>query len=189
MDKMEPQPVSTGTDRDLAEAVLYHGDERAFREMYRRHTPRLLGFVSRLLGRSTDEAEDVVQETWIRASKNLERFRWDSAFSSWLLGIGLNVVRDVIRRDARTTMIPVDCLPESPAPVSRHDDRIDLERSIKSLPDDRRLVLILHDVEGMKHREIAQKLNIPEGTSKTTLSKARMQLRVLLARARENDHE
>jgi len=189
MDKMEPQPVSTGTDRDLAEAVLYHGDEKAFREMYRRHTPRLLGFVSRLLGRSNDEAEDVVQETWIRAAKNLERFRWDSSFSSWLLGIGLNVVRDVIRRNARARVVPVENLPEIPVPVSRHEDRIDLERSIKSLPDDYRLVLVLHDVEGMKHREIAQRLDMPEGTSKTTLSKARKQLRVTLSRARETDHE
>lgn len=179
----------TGSDRDLAEAVLYHGDERAFREIYRRHTPRLLGFVTRLLARSHDDAEDVVQETWIRACKNLESFRWDSAFSTWLLGIGLNVVRDVLRRNARTRTITDENLPESSVPVLKHEDRIDLERSIKSLPDDYRLVLVLHDVEGMKHREIAHKLDMPEGTSKTLLSKARKKLRVLLSRARETNHE
>lgn len=185
MDKMEPQPATMSRDRDLTDAVLYHGDETAFREIYRLHTPRLLGFVSRLLGGASDEAEDVVQETWIRACKNLDRFRWDSAFSSWLLGIGLNVVRDVFRRNARSRVVLVENLPESPAPLARHDDRIDLERAIQSLPDDYRLVLVLHDVEGMKHWEIAQKLDMPEGTSKTLLSKARKQLRVLISGARE----
>jgi RNA polymerase sigma-70 factor (ECF subfamily) len=186
---MEPQPVITGTDRDLAEAVLYHGDERAFREIYRRHTPRLLGLVHRLLGRAQDDAEDVVQETWIRVCKSLERFRWDSSFSTWLMGIGINVVRDVIRRETRSKTISMEELPDPPGPGVKHEDRIDLERAIKTLPDNYRLVLVLHDVEGMKHREIAHKLNMPEGTSKTQLMKARKLLRNFLSGTRETDHE
>lgn len=186
---MEPEPASTGTDRDLAEAVLYHGDERAFRELYRRHTPRLLGLTNRLLGRTQDDAEDVVQETWIRGCKSLERFRWDSSFSTWLTGIGINVVRDVIRRESRSRTISMEQLPDSPGPGVMNDDRIDLEQAIQALPDDYRLVLVLHDVEGMKHREIAHKLNMPEGTSKTQLTKARKLLRGHLSGTRETDHE
>jgi RNA polymerase sigma-70 factor (ECF subfamily) len=70
-----------------------------------------------------------------------------------------------------------------------HEDRIDLERAIKALPDDCRLVLVLHDVEGMKHREIGHTLDIPEGTSKTRVTKARTLLRRYLSGPREMNHE
>lgn len=184
MDEMEAEPVTAVTDRQLAEAVLQAGEERAFRELYRRHTPRLLGFVGRLLGRSDAEAEDVAQETWLRACRTLDRFRWDSGFSTWLLGIGLNVARDTMRKNARSREIDIDDLPDPPAPMNLPDDRIDLERSIAMLPNGYRVVLVLHDVEGMKHEEIAQKLGITIGTSKSQLSRARGVLRHLLRRTK-----
>jgi RNA polymerase sigma-70 factor (ECF subfamily) len=186
---MENQPATIGTDRDLAEAIVDHGSEAAFRELYRRHTPRLLGFVTRLLARSDAEAEDVVQETWIRVCTGLGDFRWQSAFSTWLAGIGLNVVRDTLRRTARRRERTLDGLPEPAARLIRRDDRIDLERCIRMLTDDRRMVLVLHDVEGWKHAEIARRMEIPEGTSKSHLSKARKQLRVLLSGHKETGHE
>ena len=180
---METHPAAQLTDRELADAVLHYGEERAFRELYRRHTPRLLGFVGRVLGRPEAEAEDAVQETWLRVCRTLDRFRWESGFSTWLLGIGLNVARDEIRRSARSREIEMEDFPDPPAQASLDDDRIDLERSIKLLPDGYRVVLVLHDVEGMKHEEIAQKLDITAGTSKSQLSKARRALRGLLVRS------
>ncbi|UCG53261.1 MAG: sigma-70 family RNA polymerase sigma factor [Candidatus Latescibacterota bacterium] len=184
MDEMEAQPVIESSDRDLAEAVLQYGDETAFRELYRRHTPRLLGFVSRLLGRTEAEAEDVVQDTWIRVCQALDRFRWESVFSTWLLGIGLNVVRDHIRRDARTNFLDIEEVPEPPGPMQLPEDRIDLDRSIGLLPDGYRVVLVLHDVEGMKHSEIAEKLGVSTGTTKSQLFKARNMLRALLSHSK-----
>jgi RNA polymerase sigma-70 factor (ECF subfamily) len=172
--------TDAGIDRDLAEAVLRYGDEAAFRELYRRHTPRLLGFVSRLLAGTGSDEEDVVQETWIRACDALGRFRWQSAFSTWLLGIGLNVARDRLRRAGRSRTVPMKSAPDRPAPVTPHETRIDLERAIRSLPDDFRLVLVLHDVEGMKHHEIAEKLRIPVGTTKSQLFRARKLIREML---------
>jgi RNA polymerase sigma factor (sigma-70 family) len=191
---METQPAFVGTDKNLADAILEHGSETAFRALYRRHTPRLFGFVTRLLARSDAEVEDAVQETWIRACKGLGDFRWNSAFSTWLLGIGLNVVRDVIRRNTRHAVLVLDSVAPQPANVVRYDDRIDLERGIRMLPDRHRMVLVLHDVEGLKHAEIARRLEIPEGTSKSHLAKARKQLRVSLSggekeRQKENGHE
>lgn len=186
---MENQPDSVGTDRDLAEAIVHQGSEAAFRELYRRHTPRLLGFVTRLLARSDAEAEDVVQETWIRVCTGLDGFRWQSAFSTWLTGIGLNVVRDTVRRATRRRETTLDGLPEPAVRPVRRDDRIDLERCIRMLPDDRRMVLVLHDVEGWKHTEISRRLEIPEGTSKSHLSKARNQIRTLLSGHKETGHE
>jgi RNA polymerase sigma factor (sigma-70 family) len=184
MDEMEAQPVTAVTDRQLAEAILHSGEERAFRELYRRHTPRLLGFVGRVLGRSDAEAEDVAQETWLRACQALDRFRWDSGFSTWLLGIGLNVARDAMRKNARSPELSLDDFPDPPGPMSFPDDRIDLDRSIAMLPDGYRVVLVLHDVEGMRHEEIAEKLSITIGTSKSQLSRARGALRHLLCRTK-----
>ena len=179
---MEARPLTQNTDRDLAEDVLARGDTAAFRELYRRHTPRLLGFVTRLLGRPTPESEDVVQECWIRACTSLERFRWDSTLGTWLLAIALNVVRDHLRRNARSHDVTVAEMPDRPGPIVALDDRIDLERAIAMVPDDFRLVLVLHDVEGMKHKEIAAQLDIAPGTSKSRLFSARRQVRAALAK-------
>lgn len=189
MNDMESGHPIGASDRDLAESVLRHGDERAFREMYRRHTPRLLRFISRLLGGAEAEAEDIVQETWIRACGSIEHFRWDSAFSTWLQGIGLNLARECIRRNARSGSIQVENPSDCPGPLAIHEDRIDLERCIQLLPDGYRMVLVLHDIEEMKHREIAERLGISVGTSKSQLSNARKMLRAMLSRATEIDHE
>lgn len=184
MSDMEPQrAITNDSDRELADAVLVNRDEVAFRQLYRRHTPRLLGFVHRLLGQDEADAEDLVQETWIRASQSLASFRWDSLFSTWLQGIGLNVVRDRLRRDARSRVVSLEHLPERPVSPPSAEERIDLERAIAQLPDGYRIVLVLHDVEGMKHREIAEKLGITDGTSKSQLSSARKMLREMLTQS------
>jgi RNA polymerase sigma-70 factor (ECF subfamily) len=182
---MKAQPATVGTDRDLVEAVMQLGDEQAFRELYRRHTPRLLGFVTRLLAGTGPEGEDVVQETWVRACERFEQFEWRSTFSTWLLGIGLNVVRDQLRRAGRSRTVATDPLPDPPGPQVAHEARIDLERAIRVVPDDYRIVLVLHDVEGMKHREIAERLGIPVGTTKSQLFRARRMLRELLSEKTE----
>lgn len=189
LNRMGTSPDIHADDRRLVSSVLRQGDEGAFRELYRRHTPRLLGFVTRLLAGSSDEAEDVVQETWIRSCECLNRFRGDSAFGTWLHGIGLNVVRERLRRETRTHLVPMDDLTPAVTPEVRVDDRIDLERSIQALPDDQRFVLVLHDIEGMKHREIAERLGIPVGTSKFLLFRSHQALRMLLSSVKETEHE
>lgn len=186
---MNTQAAGSGTDRDLASAVAVRGDEQAFRELYRRYTPRLLGFVHRLLGRSGVEAEDVVQETWIRACENLQRFRWDASFSTWLLGIGLNLVRERQRSNARRMAQSLDEAQHASATTETSEERIDLARAIELLPDGYRMALVLHDVEGMKHAEIAERLGITTGTSKSQLSSARRAMRTMLAGSTEVRHE
>ncbi len=181
MPEMSAPHDSRATDRELVDAVLRYKDEPAFRELYRRHTPRLFMLVARLLSRDDREAEDVVQEVWIRAFENLGRFEWNSSFSTWLTGIGLNRVRDRIRRYGRSRETAVDVVPDIAVASAPHETRIDLDRLIGRLPDDLRMVLVLHDVEGMKHREIAEHLDIPEGTSKTHLSNARRRLRAMMS--------
>ena len=181
MHEMSAPQSSRRTDRELAEAVLQHQDELAFRELYRRHTPRLFMLVARLLARGDHEAEDVVQETWIRAFQGLGRFEWNSSFATWLTGIGLNRVRDRIRKYGRSRETGVDVVPDTAMAPDPPEVRIDLERMIARLPDPERMVLVLHDVEGMKHREISEHLDIPEGTSKTHLFNARRRLRAMMS--------
>ncbi|HSM61160.1 MAG TPA: RNA polymerase sigma factor [Longimicrobiales bacterium] len=167
------------SDRELAGRIADTGDERAFRTLYRRHTPALYPFVLRLLGGSEADADDVVQDTWMRAVRGLARFRWDASFRTWLLGIGLNRAREVLRRRARHDGV-APMKRELPTAPVRTEDRMDLERAIAALPEGYRTVLLLHDVEGFTHPEISERLEIAVGTSRSQLFHARRALRGLL---------
>lgn len=148
-------------------------DETSFRGLYRLHSPLLYRLILRSLGR-TALAEDVLQETWVRAVAGLPRFRRDSSLRTWLAGIALRCCHE-----ARRT-IPTGRAEESApaaAVVPADDSRLDLERAVAELAPRRREVLLLHDVEGFTHAEIASLLEIDEGTSKSQLSRARRQVR------------
>jgi RNA polymerase sigma-70 factor (ECF subfamily) len=173
------------TDLELIEAIRIDGSERAFRELYRRHTPRLYQLVLRVLGGAAGDAEDVVQETWIRATTSLSRFRGESAFATWLTGIGLNRARDFLRsRSRRPSGFEVSDGDAWLARLSARRDamaeRLDLDRAIAMLPDGYRVVFVLYEIEGFNHGEIAGRLGISEGTSKSQLHHARRALRALL---------
>jgi RNA polymerase sigma-70 factor (ECF subfamily) len=165
-------------DRTLVRRVLDRGDERAFRQLYRRHTPYLYAFALRVLGGRDEEAEDVIQETWMRAVDGLGGFRWEAELRTWLCGIVLNLGRAVFRRRDRVWLEP-GAAPEPPAAPAA-TERIDLERALRQLPDGYRTVLVLHDVEGCTHEEIAAALGTTTGTSKSQLHHARRAVRMLL---------
>jgi RNA polymerase sigma-70 factor (ECF subfamily) len=169
------------SDRVLAEQVLA-GDELAFRRLYRRHTPRLYLLVLRLLGGSEADAQDAVQETWLKAVEGLGRFQWNAAFGTWLSAIGLNVARETLRRQSRRMEEGLGEQHEQPRrPPLERVETMDLERAIRDLPPGYRAVLVLHDVEGYRHEEIAQRLGIAVGTSKAQLFHARRRIRAALA--------
>jgi RNA polymerase sigma factor (sigma-70 family) len=172
------------SDRDLSDRVVRGGDEVAFRALYRRHTPALLPFVLRILGGAEADAEDVVQDTWVRAVRALPRFRWESSLRTWLMGIGLNRAREVLRARSRARTDGAEGA-EVPVPPPPTAERLDLERAIACLPDGYRTVLLLHDVEGFTHPEISQRLDIAIGTSRSQLHHARRTLRRLLDPAAE----
>jgi len=177
----EPEPDSR-IDRSLVTAFLGRGDEAAFRQLYRRHTPSIHLLARRLLG--GDGAEDVVQDTWLRAAARLESFRWESSLRTWLCGIAVNRCRELLREQGGARVVTVTgTAPEAvsdrrstPSP----EQRCDLESAISQLPAGSRGVLVLHDVEGRSHVEIASLLGIDEGTSRSQLHKARRALRELL---------
>ena len=174
-----PEADARAQERAWAEAVWRHGDEAAFRALYRLHAPALYLFALRLTGGRESDAEDVVQETWIRAVRGLRRFQWRSSLRTWLSAILLNCVREWGRDRLHATDAP-----EPPAPAREPADAIDLERAIARLPGGYRTVLILHDVEGYTHAEIGAMLGVEAGTSKSQLFRARQRLRALLAPGR-----
>ncbi len=167
------------SDRELAARFVDRGDEDAFRLLYRRHTPRLYAVALRLLAGRAADAEDVVQDAWLRSARRLADFEWRAALSTWLVAIVINCARERLRARPIVTAPPdeleqVAARPQSPL------TSIDLERAIALLPDRRRQVLVLHDVEGWTHDEIGRHLEMPAGTSKSELFHARRAVRASL---------
>ena len=172
-------PAAEVTDRALIQRVLGAADECAFRELYRRHTPRLYALVMRVLGNEQD-VDDVIQETWLRAIRSVPRFRWEASLSSWLAAIALNCARGVHRRDQRWQMTEVADDTPTRGRWDSADARIDLERALEKVPPGYRAVLTQYELEGRPHEEIAQQLGIATGTSKSQLHHARRFLRGLI---------
>jgi len=164
-------------DLALVERFLRTRGEDAFEALYEAHTPALYALALRLTGGDQGEAEDLVQESWVRAVRALSTFRARSALRSWLCGFLVNVRRERIRVDWRTVDAP-DIEPAADA--GDPDDALDLERAIAALPEGARDVYVLHDVYGYKHREIAEMLGIVDSTSRSQLARARTLLRSAL---------
>jgi RNA polymerase sigma-70 factor (ECF subfamily) len=170
------------SDRELVERVLSRGDESAFRELYRRHAPILFRLAVRLLGGSDPEAADVLQEAWCRAFEGLRRFSGGSSLRTWLAGVVVNCAREHIRARAHSRSLPSAGLARPTAGTSPEGE-MDVRRALDALPAGFREVLVLHDVGGYTHEEIALALDIAPGTSKSQLSRARRALRRELADA------
>ena len=165
----------------LVARFLERRDEDAFRALYRRHAAGLYGLLLRLTGGRASEADEGMQETWVRAIRGLERFEGRSTLSTWLAGIAVRWWREESRRRAREAPLPdEELLPPVPA-LRREIDRVDLERALGLLPGGYREAILLHDVHGYTHEEIAAMTAVEPGTSKSQLSRARSALRAHLA--------
>ncbi len=160
------------------------GDLHAFERLYRENERKVYGLCCRM---SADPslAEDLTQEVFVRAWQKLDSFRGESAFSSWLYPLTVNVVlseRRARRRRTAKVMTTDDLTPfDRPRPAKLGPETgFDLERAMAGLPPGARAVFVLHDVEGYRHEEIAQLLGVAEGTSKAQLHRARKLLREAL---------
>jgi RNA polymerase sigma-70 factor, ECF subfamily len=172
--------VAVETDR--ADAVLAAGgDTRAFERLYRRHVARTHSLVRRMLG--YEHADEVTQDVFVRAWQKVGLFRGEAAFGTWLHRLAINVVlaRRAELGKARERYADdetlLDRLASRPVTV---DARVDFEAALAQLPQGAREVFVLHDVEGFKHEEIAELLQVTAGTSKSQLHRARMVLRQYL---------
>lgn len=159
-------------------ALAAAGDVSAFERVYYAHLPRVHRLVRRMAGgRDTDE---LTQDVFVRVWQKLGSFRGDSAFSTWLHRLAVNVVIERFRSEtARRQRLRDgdDIFDTIAAPARSRDLSMDLETALTTLPDGAREIFVLHDVEGYKHHEIASLLDISAGTSKAQLHRARMMLR------------
>jgi RNA polymerase sigma-70 factor, ECF subfamily len=196
--KMAEPPVCLLGRGELSEAEAIQrareGDQTAFEYLYRLHSRRVYAVCLRMVGNSA-EAEDLTQEAFLLLLRKIHTFRAESAFSTWLHRLAVNIVLMRLRRRSapiisiEAALDPDDetALPHSASAIGAPDlllegsiDRINLERCIAQLPVGYRTIFVLHDIEGYEHHEIAAILGRSVGASKSQLHKARTRLRELL---------
>ncbi|MBD2104053.1 sigma-70 family RNA polymerase sigma factor [Leptolyngbya sp. FACHB-261] len=175
-------PSAREPDHDLVQQCL-QGDSQSFRQLYQRHQQKVRSILYPLCG--AEHLDDLVQEVFLRAWKGLPKFQRTAQFSTWLYRITWNVACDQRRGFARLR----SHLENLSTLVSEHYQDLDLmhlhyqdlvERSIAQLRLEHRVVLVMHDLEELPQKEIAEALNIPVGTVKSRLFYARAQVRKFL---------
>ena len=178
-----PDAAAFAVDDDHALArASAAGDTGAFETLYRRHLGRVHGVILRLVGHQHSRAEDLTQEAFVRAWQALPAFRFESAFGTWLHRLAVNTAlmelrgrRGGPRFDDDEDALDGVGLADSAGQATALS--MDLERAVASLPPRARAVLVLYDVEGWKHEEIAAEMGMAVGSSKAQLHRARQLLR------------
>jgi RNA polymerase sigma-70 factor (ECF subfamily) len=191
--KMAAPPVSTIASDKLSEAEAIRrareGDLAVFEHLYRSHSRRVYAVCRRMVGNPA-EAEDLTQETFLHLIRKIHTFRGESAFSTWLHRMVVNLVLMRLRKKS-PPIASIDANPDSDEETASPSidigapdlllegsiDRITLERCIERLPTGYRTVFVLHDIQGYEHNEIAEILGRSVGESKSQLHKARTRLR------------
>ncbi|QSE95865.1 RNA polymerase sigma factor [Fulvivirga lutea] len=166
------------TDKELVESFLKDRSSESFNRLYEYCNPALYR-VAYFLSKGNDSyLHDLIQETWVVIIQSLEKFEGRSRLSTWMTRILINKNYDHLRKfkvNDDIGELQFENSTETNTSVS-----MDLEEAIKALPQGFRMVLLLHDLEGYKHREIADILHINEGTSKSQLFQARKRMRELM---------
>jgi RNA polymerase sigma-70 factor, ECF subfamily len=172
--------------------LAQQGDAAAFERLYQLHSRRVYSLCLRMVG-NTAEAEDLTQEAFLQLFRKIATFRGESAFSTWLHRLAVNVVLMRLRKkSAVETSLEEVTEPDEESGGPRRDfggpdlrltgsiDRVNLQRAVEQLPPGYKAVFVLHDVQGYEHNEIADIMGCSIGNSKSQLHKARMRLRDLL---------
>ncbi len=181
MTETNADEVAAATDAALARSAAA-GDAGAFESIYRRHAGRVHGVIVRLVGGQGVRAEDLTQEAFVRAWQALPKFRFESALSTWLHRLAVTTALMELR--GRRAGPRFDDGEDAIENLGMADSAgmgaalsMDLQRAVATLPPRARAVLVLHDVEGWKHQEIASALDMAVGSSKAQLHRARQLLR------------
>lgn len=174
--------TALATDQFVIERAI-RGDERALRQLWTRHAPRIDAVVRRLAG-DPDLAADIAQDVWMQIFRALPSFRGDAQFATWAHRIAVNRTLNALRRVRRVEKLEL-VIEDDTVSVEMDSDRAfladSIEQALQRLPPGARMVFVLHDVEGYTHEAIAEELGITSGASKSQLFKARAKLRRLLA--------
>ncbi len=170
------------TDADLVARVLVDDDQHAFGELVRRHQSSVRGLLRQLTHTDVALADDLAQQAFLRAYKNIRSFRGEARFSTWLYRIAYNCFREDARRRKELVGIDEEQLqtlhdPQAADPGLRHD----LMRALNLLPLNERSAILLCCQNGLSHDEAARVLDIPLGTVKTNVLRGREKLKRMLA--------
>jgi RNA polymerase sigma-70 factor (ECF subfamily) len=168
------------TDADLIARVLAHEDAHAFGELVRRYQSPVRAFLSRMTSGDTHLADDLAQETFLKAWRKLATFRGSAKFSTWLFGIALNEIRSAARKRKELSMEEMDEPPpeaSSPAASTGSHLRLDLTEALKVLNSSERAAVLLCCQNGLSHEEAALVLDCPLGTVKTNVLRGREKLK------------
>jgi RNA polymerase sigma-70 factor (ECF subfamily) len=186
-------PANRITEADAIERAK-QGDAEAFEVLYNLHKRRVYSLCLRMTA-NTAEAEDLTQEAFLQLFRKISTFRGESAFSTWLHRMSVNVVLMHLRKKG-LPVVPLEDTMETEEDSPKKEpgaedialagsvDRLQLERAVAALPPGYRSVFVLHDVEGYEHNEIADMVGCSIGNSKSQLHKARLKLRELLKMSR-----
>ena len=185
----EPKPAAPPAPvEDTVLARAQNGDHQAFAQIYSLHKRRIYSLCLRMVG-NTAEAEDLTQEAFLQLHRKIATFRGDSAFSTWMHRLAINVVLMHLRRKGLALISLDEAMDPAPEEgpgrsfgspdlnLTGAIDRLALERAVTDLPAGYRLIFVLHDIEGYEHNEIASMLDCSIGNSKSQLHKARLKLR------------
>ena len=186
-------PAASPASSDDVLARAQSGDHHAFAQLYSLHKRRIYSLCLRMVG-NTAEAEDLTQEAFLQLHRKIATFRGDSAFSTWMHRLAINVVLMHLRRNGLALISLDEAMDPTPEEgpgrsfgspdlnLTGAIDRMALERAVTELPAGYRLIFVLHDIEGYEHNEIAAMLDCSIGNSKSQLHKARLKLRDALRR-------
>ena len=162
------------SDEQLLEG-FQEGRQACFETLVRRHEDRIFALGLRMMGNRADALE-ATQETFLNLLRRSGSFKGTASFGTWLYRVGINTCHDLLRKRGRLP-IPEETLPEEPMRQTSFDDtlalRADLARALRSLPDDYREAVLLHDLGGYPYEEIAQQTKVPIGTVKSRISRGR----------------
>ncbi len=161
--------------------AIQKGDMVAFNEMVDRYKDRLMNVIGRMLS-STEEAEDIVQETFVRVYQHRQSFNFQHCFSTWIYTIALNLARNELRKRKKFKFYEISDMQGNEAEFAvemKLPSRVPevLEEAVKDLPEKYRTAFLLRDVQELPYEEVAKILSVPLGTVKSRVNRARMMLR------------
>jgi len=183
--RVAPEPVCAQDEEAALVEACRRGERPALHALYERYRRRVFALIARIVG--AQEAEELTQEVFLRAFRAIPKFRGDARLSTWMYRLAVNAAlthasRSMGRQRRAAPEEELARLPAAEGPEDSSDPRLRarLQRALDDLPAGYRAVLVLHDVEGLQHEEIAEILGCRVGTSKSQLHKARARMRELL---------
>jgi RNA polymerase sigma-70 factor, ECF subfamily len=177
--------MDEGEDRELVERFA-HGDSRAFDTIVQRYEQRVYAIALRMTGNVKD-ARDAMQDVFISALRALRSFRGDAQLSTWIHRVAVNASLDVLRKRKRHIAQPIEEAGDRPSDdigpedaAARAARAAEVQRALQAVSPEHRAVLVLHDLQDLDYTETAAALDIPVGTVKSRLHRARTEMARLL---------